>query len=88
MALPVPSDNYFAVYTISESEDRAAQSPSWVDTVMAKIREHAVGSYVGDCDLKLPHEWYWKGHIAQQIEAIRQNWDPNSLFCAAHGYGS
>ncbi|OQE14013.1 hypothetical protein PENFLA_c041G01942 [Penicillium flavigenum] len=84
MALSVPSNHYFAIYTISESKNTAAQSSKWVDMTMEKINEHAVGSYVGECELKLPHEWYWKGQNAQRIEEVRQKWDPNSLFCAAH----
>lgn len=84
VALSVPSDHYFAVYTISESEEQATQSKIWVDEIMTRLKEHALGSYVGDCDLKLPHRWYWTDQIAQQIEAIRQKWDPSSIFCAGH----
>lgn len=83
MALNVPSDHYFAVYAIGEDHEDFQRSKAWAMQTMAKVKHHAVGSYLGECDMKMPHDWYW-GHKAQRVAAARHLWDPNSLFCTVH----
>ncbi|KAE8382973.1 FAD-binding domain-containing protein [Aspergillus bertholletiae] len=85
MALRVPSDHYFSMYAIAEDREDVTRCKMWVERTMEKIRESAVGSYLGECDLKLPHNWYWAKDTVQRLTAIRQKWDPRGLFCTVHG---
>lgn len=84
MALSVPSDHYFSIYAISEDRDDATRCRRWAEKTMKRIREYAVGSYLGECDLKLPHDWYWTEDSARHLTAVRQKWDPGCLFCTVH----
>ncbi|PLB46578.1 FAD-binding domain-containing protein [Aspergillus steynii IBT 23096] len=83
MALNVPSDHYFVVYAIGSDRDEAARSKAWAQESMAKVKEHAVGSYLGECDLKMAYDWYW-GRSAQRLATVRHSRDPDSLFCTVH----
>lgn len=84
MALDVPSDHYFAIYAVAEDQNEAERGRAWVKKIMANITEYAVGSYIGDSDLKLGHEWYWTKNKAQRLGEIRNKWDPKGLFCTVH----
>ncbi|KAE8414981.1 FAD-binding domain-containing protein [Aspergillus pseudocaelatus] len=84
MALSVPSDHYFSMYAVSEDRDDARRCRTWVEKTMRRIREYTVGSYLGECDLKLSHDWYWTKDAARRLTAIREKWDPGCLFCTVH----
>ncbi|OQD86099.1 hypothetical protein PENANT_c008G08009 [Penicillium antarcticum] len=84
MAMRVPSNHYFSMYGIAESEDNTPQCKAWVENTIAGIKKHAVGSYIGESDLKEPPEWYWGARSAQRLAEVRQKWDEASLFSSVH----
>ncbi|KAJ5757404.1 FAD-binding domain-containing protein [Penicillium nucicola] len=84
MAMVVPSNHYFSMYSIAETEDQAPRCKAWVDETIAGIKKYAVGSYIGEGDLKQTLEWYWGAPNARRLQEVRQLWDPTSLFSSVH----
>ncbi|KAI9036824.1 FAD-binding oxidoreductase [Aspergillus affinis] len=83
MSLDFPGEHYLAVYAIGKSKEEATLCRKWAEKTMAKFKDHAVGSYLGECDLKMGHDWNW-GRNAERVATVCRRWDPDSLFCTVH----
>lgn len=89
MALSIQSDHQVSIYAISENRDEAEHHKGWLQKTMAKIRPHAVGAYLGEADPgTLPGSWFWGECNARRLTEVRQKWDPDGVFAAAHRWPS
>ena len=87
MALSMYSDDYFSIYMISQDQDEALRYETWLERTMAEMAKFSVGSYLGDSDLKLQHDWHWRKSSIARLQTVRQAWDPTSLFCTVRSDG-
>ncbi|KAI9926163.1 hypothetical protein ASPWEDRAFT_174886 [Aspergillus wentii DTO 134E9] len=79
MAFGMQSDHHFCIYSICEAESEAPRYRAWVDEVMARVRLHSVGAYIGESDCSMAASWYYGEERANRLAAICQKWDAGQL---------
>ncbi|KAJ2903943.1 hypothetical protein MKZ38_009107 [Zalerion maritima] len=80
MALSMQSDHYFALYTVWENEDLDEKCKGWNKMVMDEIKDHSVGSYLGDSDFRYRTTKFWDDGQAKRLKEVREKWDPEGVF--------
>jgi len=81
MALSMQSDHYFALYTVWEDEKDDERCQNWVKDVMADVKKHSVGAYLGDSDFQVRKTKFWGTEQGKKLMEIRRKWDPQGVIC-------
>lgn len=81
MALSLQADNYIAMYTICKDEASDEKCQNWTRDIMKYLKQHSVGSYLGDIDLQIRTTKFWSDEHATRLTDIRRRWDPSGVVC-------